>query len=353
MKETIRILHIVQGMNRGGIETMLMNLYRNVNRDIVQFDCMLSCIEKSDYEDEITKLGGQIFRMSPISIFSPNKYLKDVNLFFKEHPNYRIVHAHMSAVSTLPLFIAKKNHVPVRISHSHNNNAFGFKGFLKKILKYPLKSLANNYFACSDEAANFLYGKWFFANPNCFILNNAIEAQLYVYNPSIQSKIRNQYNIGSKTLIGHVGRFVPVKNHKFILDVFKLVHDRNPETVLMLIGDGELHLQIEEKIMELGLKDSVIMTGVVPNVYDYLQAMDIYFFPSLYEGLGMSLVEAQAAGLMCFASDSVPAKSSVTDLVEFISLSEITDFWAEKILDIGNLYERRNTLSQIQSSGYD
>ncbi len=353
MKQQLRILHIVQGMNRGGIETMLMNLYRNINRDIIQFDFMLSCIEKSDFEDEILDLGGKIFRMSPISILAPNKYLKDVNHFFKENPNYKIVHAHMSAVSVFPLYFAKKHHIPVRISHSHNNKAFGIKGILKNILKYPLKSMANYYFACSADAANFLYGKWFFKSPNCYILNNAINAELYIYNPVIRHHIREHYNINSKILIGHVGRFISVKNHAFILDVFKSVYDKDSNTVLMLVGDGGLRVQIEKKISTLGLADSVILTGVQPNVYDYLQAIDVFLFPSFFEGLGMSLIEAQTAGLKCFASDSIPVEARVTNLVEFISLAENSNVWADKILGLGNKYKSENTMNQFRSAGYD
>jgi len=353
MKNQLRVLQIVQGMNMGGIETLLMNFYRNIDRSIIQFDFLVSCKEKSYYEDEIVSLGGYIFRMSAISIVSPYKYLNDLNIFFKNHQEYKIVHSHMNAVSALPLYIAKKNHVPVRICHSHTNRTVGFKGILKRILKYPLRLFANNYFACSADAANFLYGKWFFNTPNCYILKNAIDAPLYIYNPVSRSQIREQYNINSEMVIGHVGRFVSVKNHKFILDVFKSIHDKNPNTILMLIGDGELSLEIIEKIKFLGLTESIILTGSVQNVYDYLQAMDIYIFPSLFEGLGMSLVEAQTAGLNCFAADTVPSESAVTDLVEFISLNQNVDFWADKILDVGNEYTRKSMLSVIQHAGYD
>jgi glycosyltransferase involved in cell wall biosynthesis len=353
MKDTLRVLHIVQSMNSGGIETVLMNFYRNINRDNIQFDFLLTSPEKCDYEDEIVKLGGNVFRMSPISISAPFQYLADVDRFFKEHTDYKIVHAHMSAVSALPLYIAKKNNIPVRISHSHNNGSIGIKRLLKWILKFPLKSVSNNYFACSVEAANFLYGKWFFGNRNCYLLKNAIDAQSYVYNPAIRSQIRKQYNIDSKIVIGHVGRFNRVKNHGFILDVFKSIHEINPDSVLMLVGDGDLRVKIQEKISALGFADSVILTGLVQNVPDYLQAMDIYLFPSLIEGLGMSLIEAQSAGLHCFASDTIPKESAVTDLVKFISLSENPGVWADKILKLDNKYERTDTLLQVQSAGYD
>ena len=353
MTSQFRVLHIVQGMNMGGIETLLMNFYRNIDRSIIQFDFIVSCKEKSYYEDEIVSLGGKIYRMSSISIVCPYKYLNDVNIFLKNHQEYKIVHSHMNAVSALPLYIAKKNNVPVRICHSHTNQTVGFKGFLKIILKYPLRLFANNYFACSDEAANFLYGKWFFNTSNCYILKNAIDAPLYTYNLLIRSQIRKHYNINSEVVIGHVGRFVSVKNHKFILNAFKLIHDKNRNTILMLVGDGELRVEIIEKIKYLGLTESVIFTGSVQNVYDYLQAMDIYIFPSLYEGLGMSLIEAQASGLKCFAADTVPSESAVTNLVEFISLNKSLNIWRDKILDVGNEYTRKNMVSIIQDAGYD
>jgi len=353
-KQQLRILQIVQGMNRGGIETMIMNLYRTINRDIIQFDFVLSCIEESDYEKEIISLGGKIFRMSPINVLKPQNYLNDLNRFFKEHPEYKIVHSHMNAVSALPLYIAKKNRVPVRISHSHIDFAGkGIKGLQKRILRYPLRSLANHFFACSEEAANFLFGRKYFRNQNSNILNNAIQAELYVYNPEIRSELREKFKIGDKKVIGHIGRFNYQKNHLFILDVFKQIHSSNSDVILMMVGDGELRQQIEEKILNLGLEDSVILTGNVPDVYSYLQAMDIFLFPSLFEGLGMGLVEAQSAGLKCFASDAIPRGAVVTDLVEFISLNERAEVWANKIHNVDYEYNHKKMLSQIQDAGYD
>lgn len=353
MNETLRILHIVQSMNRGGIETMLMNFYRNIDREKIQFDFLMTELTKCDYEDEIIDSGGKIFRVSPISAYSPYKYLNDVNRFFKKNPDYRIVHSHMNAVSTLPLFVAKRNHIPVRICHSHSTLADGTKGVLKRILGNQLRYIANNYFACSYAAAKFLYGNWFFKGQSCYVLNNAIDAQLYAFDTNIRSQLREQYNVGDKILIGHVGRFTRAKNHNFILDVFKSVHESNSNTILMLIGDGELRPKIEKKIILLGLVDSVIMTGAVSRVYDYLQAIDLFIFPSLFEGLGMSIIEAQAAGLKCIASDKIPKEAKITDLVEFLPLSQEADLWAEKILNTGNRYERRNVQSQVRLAGYD
>lgn len=349
----IRILHIVQSLNRGGIETMLLNLYRNIDRNIIQFDFVVSCIEKSDYEDEVEKLGGKIFRMPPINLINPYKYLNRLNTFLKLHPYYKIVHSHMNAVSALPLYIAKRRKVPVRISHSHSNSSDGFKGYLKWILRFPVRNFANSYLACSNLAARYLFGERFIQGTNGYLLNNAIQTEKYIFNPEIRLKIRNMYNLDSKLVIGHVGRFVPVKNHSFILDVFKKVHDFNPDTILMLIGDGELRSFIENKTRILKIDNSVILTGNVQNVHDYLQAMDIYIFPSLYEGLGMSLIEAQCSGLKCYAADTVPKASVYTDMVEFISLKQKPTLWAKRILNADKQYLRKNMSTQIKKAGFD
>lgn len=354
MNKPLRILHIVQGMNIGGIETMLMNLYRNINRDKIQFDFILSCPQESEYENEIISLGGKIFRVTPISMIFPHKYLLDVNKIFKDNPSYQIVHSHMNAVSALPLLVAKLNHIPVRICHAHTNGTAGFKGVFKRIIKYPLKYIANRYFACGKDAAAFLYGGWFFKSQFCYIINNAINIHKYAYDLTARNKIREQNIINNKFVIGHVGRFDPVKNHIFILEIFKIIHKSIPDAILLLVGNWKCNIKIKEKINLLGLDDAVLMTGVVSNVNEYLQAMDVYLFPSLYEGLGMSLIEAQCAGLPCIASDTVPKEAAITNLVDFLSLSQKAEIWANKIISVHkNKYQRLNTMKSIRNAGYD
>lgn len=343
----LRVLQVVTYMGRGGLETMIMNYYRNIDRNKIQFDFLVHRQEEAAYDKEILSLGGHIYHMPVLNPFS-KAYFKSLDNFFKEH-KYDIVHSHLDCMSAYPLKIAKKNGVSVRIAHSHSKSQ-------DKNLKYPIKlfskrlipKYATHLFACGKEA-----GDWMFNGKPYTIINNAIDANKYKYNSDIEKEVRAELGISQNVkIIGHVGRFNPPKNHSFIIDVFNSVHTKSRDTKLVLVGSGDGQQAIEDKVNSLGLSDAVLFLGSRGDVNRVLQAMDVFLFPSLYEGLPLSIIEAQAAGLPCIISDNVPGECIKTDRVFRYSLSEPVDFWADKIFEALKV-DKKDTLSEIVASGFD
>lgn len=323
----IRILHIVSYMQRGGLETLLMNCYRHIDRDKIQFDFMVHRDFRADYDDEIESLGGRIFRMPRLNPFSFS-YKRALEDFFKAHPEYRIVHCHLDCMSALPLSAAKKCGVPVRIAHAHNSNQDkNLKYILKRYYMTKIPGVATQFFACSKVAGEFM-----FPGQKVFLVNNGIETERFVFDPIVREEIRTELALSDALVVGHIGRFVPQKNHSFLIDIFEKIHEKNSKARLLLVGEGPLKEQIHKKIAERNLTEAVIFMGVRADVNRILQAMDVFVLPSLYEGLGMVAVEAQASGARCILSDRVPAVCKMTENVEFISLSKSVEVWAKAVL---------------------
>ena len=341
----IRILHIVTYMGRGGLETMLMNYYRAIDRAKVQFDFLTHRDFRADYDDEIEALGGKIYRLPNLNPFS-RSYLGALDRFFREHPQYRIVHSHLDCMSAIPLKAAKKHGVPVRIGHAHNSNQpRDAKYLLKLFYKRMIAGQATQLFACSEEA-----GRWMFGNADFRVLNNAIDAGKYAFDADIRSTVRRELGLPADALVvGHVGRFDPQKNHRFLVEIF----EKMPEDArLLLVGDGVLRPDVEQQAAALGIRDRILFTGVRTDVDRLLQAMDVFLMPSLFEGLPVSIVEAQAAGLPCLISDKVPIECKKTELVTQIPLEASPDEWAEAVLSAAEA-PRGDTLAQIREAGFD
>ena len=347
MSQPIRVLQVVTHMNRGGLETMLMNYYRHVDRKKVQFDFLVHRQERAAYDDEIESLGGILYRLPRLVPWSWS-YLFALDQFFIDHPEYQIVHVHQDCLSSVILKAAKQHGVPVRIAHSHNS-------MQDKNLKYPIKlwyrqfipKYATALFSCGKDAGEWMFGKHGFQ-----ILNNAIDCGAYSYSIERRDLLRAELSISENTfVVGHVGRFSPQKNHDFLIDIFASIHEQRPDSVLLLVGDGELRSQIESKVRDLGLQKHVIFTGVRSDVADLMQAMDVFVFPSLYEGFGIVALEAQAAGLPCVTSDQVPSDCILTDLVTQIPLVASPDQWSEYILSCAQT--RNNTYDQLCAAGFD
>ncbi len=351
----IRVLHILHSMSQGGAETMLMNYYRHIDRNVVQFDFLLTSDREGAYEKEILQLGGRIYRLPLLTKFTPWKYLCAIDSFFKQHKEYCIVHSHTSSKSVFPLWIAKRNHIPVRIAHCHiAKTECGLNGYIRDFLKPFLKLVTTDFFACGKDAGVWLYGRKFCNSHEVIILNNAIQAALYRENQTTRKEMREKLQLKENFVIGHVGRFSPQKNHTFIIDVFSAIYQKNSLAKLLLIGDGSLRGEIEEKIALLGLTEAVILAGNVPDVYNYMQAMDVFLFPSNYEGLPLVLIEAQSNGLKCFSSaGAVTEEVNLTGLVEYIPLSAPVDTWADRVLAYVDGYRRKDTYAEIRAAGYD
>ena len=343
----IRVLQVVTYMGRGGLETMLMNYYRNIDRDKVQFDFLTHRDERWDYDDEIESLGGKIYHLPKLNPFSKN-YLNALDKFFNEHKEYQIVHCHQDCLSGVVLKVAKKNGVKFTIAHSHNaNQDKNLKYLIKLFEKRKIPKYADKLFACGNEA-----GRWMFNTDNFEVLNNAIDTDLYTYNAEKASKVKKEFGIENKFVVGHVGRFNPQKNHEFLIDVFNEIQKIKEDSVLMLVGDGDLRQEIEKKVQDLGLSEKVIFTGIRSDVNDLMQGMDVFLFPSLYEGLGIVLIEAQAAGLKCIISDTIPKDGIITDDVLSLSLNQSPVIWANEVLKYKG-YKRSNNKELIEKAYYD
>lgn len=348
----IRVLQIVSSMDRGGLETFIMNLYRNIDRKKIQFDFLLHTEKECDYNSEIRGLGGKIY-VIPARNKGIIKNRKALNLFFKEHPEYKIIHMHESSLSYIePLSAAKRMSVPVRIMHSHSTGfAKGNKihRLLHRIHKNNIDSIATNYFACSAEA-----GQWFFGGENSQVkfIKNGIESEMFIFNPYVRNEYRKQLGIDQKLVIGHVGRFVYPKNHLYLIDIFYEVSKMDENAVLLLVGDGVLKESVQKKIEDYHIRDKVIFLGVRDDISKIMQAMDIFVFPSIYEGLPVTLVEAQAAGLKCVVSNNITRQVILSDLIECIDLKKDPTFWAEEICKFVN-YNRVNMHELIKINGFD
>lgn len=329
----IRILQCVNNMHRAGLETMLMNYYRNIDRSRIQFDFLMHREERSDYDDEIEALGGRIFRAPRLYPQNYPAYFAYMKRFFKEHPEYKIVHSHIDSMSYLPLLAAKRAGVPVRIAHSHSTAIDrDYKYLLKQLFRFGITSVANVYAACGDEAGRFLFGDKPFR-----VIPNAIDASRFLYDPEMRINKRTELDLDGKFVVGHVGRFSYPKNHEFLVDVFSEVHQKDSSAVLMLVGTGEKEAKIREYVNERELSDAVLFMGNRSDVNELYQAMDVFVMPSLFEGVPLVSVEAQFSGLPCVFSTSVTKEVIFTDRCESVDLLQSADAWAEIVLNQGRL----------------
>lgn len=345
MKEfPIRVVQILENMDNGGVETVVMNYYRNIDHSKIQFDFIVSENSSIPQKEEILKMGGRIYTVpSYKKIF---KYMKALKQIFQNN-NYTIVHSHLNTMSVFPLYVAKKCNIKIRISHSHTQANYQefLKSLLKEILRHFSKIFSNVYFACSKEAAIYQFGKKSVLNDKVYILNNAIDNDNFKFDITKRNEMRKKYNIDEDTQVYfHVGRFEKQKNHIFLIKIFQKIHLKNNNTKLVLVGNGKELNNIKNLVYRLGLSDSVIFTGSVENPADYYFMADVFYFPSLYEGLGMVLIEAQCSGLQCVASTNVPKSSKISDLVTYIPLTD-EEGWINYNIKKVNREDYKNILS--------
>lgn len=322
----IRVLQVVTYMGRGGLETMLMNYYRHIDRSKVQFDFVVHRDFKADYDDEILSLGGKIWHMPRLVPWS-NSYKNQLSRFFINHSEYQIVHVHQDCLSSVALKCAQQVGIPVRIAHSHSSNQdHNWKYLVKLHYKKNIPKYATDLFACSKIA-----GDWMFGGQNFRVVPNAIDVKQYQFDETVRQTVRDEIHLDNKFVIGHVGRFDPTKNQSFLIDILAEVR-KQYDTVLLLVGDGDLKEKVKKRAEAVGLSESVIFTGKRSDVNELMQAMDVFVFPSLYEGLPLTTIEAQAAGLPCLISDHVPLECKVTSLVKQIPLNNSAEQWAQEVL---------------------
>ena len=362
MSEPIRILNIVGDMSPGGIETLIMNIYRNIDRTKVQFDFLQhSPSGPGSFNDEIERLGGKIYHMPYLK--TPTKtyywrlfaYIKALKEFFREHPEYHVIHGHMTNTAAIYMPIAKKyGNVTCCIAHSHLTQARpGMVGKVTDLLHKSIPKVATDFFACSEMAAGWIFPPEFMKSGKVKIIKNGVDPKKFYYDCEKRKEIRKQLSIENKLVIGNVARFKTEKNHTFQIDVFNEVHRIEPNSVLILIGDGEHRQEIENKVKVLGIQDDVKFLGIRSDIPDLMLAMDIFFLPSLYEGLPVVGVEAQAAGLPVLTSTGVTRETDITGNVTFMSLDEDANMWAEKLVDIVKSFNRIDMFKYIHDNGYD
>lgn len=349
----IRVLQVFAHMNRGGAESMIMNLYRSIDRSRVQFDFVVHTEKKCAFDEEISQLGGRIFSVPQYRGRNHSQYYKCWKAFFSDHPEYKIVHGHMRSTASIYLNIARSKGL-FTIAHSHSTSSgTGFGAIAKNILQYPIRYRADYFFACSQDAGEWLFGKKVCKSDRFKIMNNAIDAKRFAYDEKTRIAMRKELGIEDRFIIGHVGRIDKPKNHKFLIDIFNETHKKNAQALLLIVGDGALRSEIEEQVCSMGLSQHVLFTGIRSDISNLLQAMDVFVFPSIYEGLPVALVEAQASGLRCFVSDRITKAIGITELVEFISLDCSKEYWAKKVLSVNDKGHRRNTYDDISKAGYD
>ena len=357
MNEPIRILNLFTIMNRGGAETMVMNYYRVIDKSKIQFDFMVHRQERGAYDDEIEAMGGRIFRMCPIYPQNLFRYKRMLKEFFDNHPEYLILHSHMSELGYFVFKEAIRHHVPVRICHAHSSPNFKIETFKEKLKVLPreilargMRNLSTDFFVCSKLAGDWLFGK---KNECRFIMmNNAVNAASFAYDKETADIIKTEMKWGDKIVVGHVGRFIVPKNHSFLIDIFQLFHAKHPQSILVLVGDGDQRENICNKIKKLNLEGSIKLLGFRSDTANLYKAFDIFVFPSLYEGLPVSLVEAQSAGLSCIVSDTISTQARILPNYSILSLKDSLEVWVNEMEKHLN-DKREDTTENIKKAKFD
>ena len=349
MAEPIRVCEFMGNMNGGGVESVVMNYYRHIDRSKVQFDFVITESSAIVPRKEMLGLGARVFMVPPYTELLA--FQKASYRLFCSHPEWKIVHAHMNALNVFPLKQAAKAGIPVRISHSHSTAGKG--EFLKNTVKIVLKTQANKYptdrFACSEFAGEWLFGK----SSSFTLMHNAIDVDSFVFSSDVRTSIRKDLGFEDSFVIGHVGRFVTQKNHRFLLEVFKRVAEKRDDALLVLVGSGKDESSAKSWVVEHGLQDRVRFLGQRDDVDRLYQGFDVFTLPSIYEGLGIVAIEAQASGLPCLLSDRITREVDVTGTCKFLSLSNV-ETWAEELstLEPKDDAERRD-VKYTEFTNYD
>ena len=328
-----RIKQIVPNMQSGGLETFIMNMYRNIDRSKFQFDFIVHYRERKFYDDEIEKMGGKIYRFSLRNDNNIIKYIIELDAFFKKHKEYKIIHCHMASIGFLAFLLAIKKGLKIRIAHSHNaSTEKTLKGIVKSILIKPYKYMSTYRLACSQNAGRFL-----FKNKR----------------PKIDIQIRTALNLTDKFVIGHVGRFNIQKNHEFLIDLFYNFKQEFNDAILILVGIGELETKIKSKVNKLEINDSVKFLGEVKNVDELYQGFDCFILPSLFEGLPVSGIEAQVSNLPCLFSDVITKESKINKNTFFLNINNMSE-WITELRNIKEkLLSERNNKDVIKDRSFD
>lgn len=331
-KKEIRVLHIVSALDGGGVEKMLYNYYTNINQEKIKFDFIVHGSNKGRLEKRFEQMGSKIWHVTP----KKNNFIKniqEINFIIKTN-YYKIVHVHQNFSSGFPLILAKINKVPIRIAHSHGCNIPKRKIIKIKnnILRWLILFSANHLFACENNSANWLYGKMWDKYENKKIIYNAIDLNEFQYLQEIRNEYREKLNLNNKLALLHVGRFSEEKNHKFLIEILEEVKKIQKQITLILVGNGELEKNIRADVKKKKLDEHVLFLGNRDDVSNLMSAADIFIFPSIHEGLPLTIIEAQASGIKILASDRVSNETEISKLINYLPLEIKADGWANEIL---------------------
>lgn len=354
--QPLRVLQVIGAMDRGGAETLVMNLYRNIDRNIIQFDFLVNEARECDYDSEIKDLGGHLYRIPRFNILNYPIYKSTTEKFFSSH-SYSVVHGHIGLPAAIYLKDAKKNGSYV-IAHSHRMNfPLNPPEIAFRVCSRPVRHVADYFMACSEQAGIDRFGSEVTQGPNFKVLKNGIDLNKGRFDPVSRFEIRNELGIPfNASVFGHVGRLTEVKNHRFLLQIFKEIHNEIPDAQLLLLGRGELEGYLKKLAHELEIADVVKFLGVKDDVPRYLSAMDGFIFPSLSEGLPFAVIEAQASGLPCIVSSGISETAKVRTQTKFLDLSLGPNYWAKeamKAIKDSDESERAKAYLDVQFAGFD
>ena len=372
MGEAVRVLHVLGNTNLGGAESRIMDLYRHTDRNRVQFDFLVHSGEEGFYEKEIRELGGRIFRVPRFRIYNYFSYRKALKEFFQKHHEFALVQGHMTSTAAIYLPIAKKAGVKKTAAHARSAGVDkGLKGTMTRFLRRNLADKADYLFTCSELAGISVYGEKAVREGKTIFIPNAIDCAGFTFDPEKRKKMREELGLTDALIIGHVGRFHYAKNHEYLLRVFaelcRMSAGADGSTAetgadqkyhLILLGEGPLMEDTRKLAEELGVADRVHFLGNHKNIADYYQAMDYFVYPSRYEGMPGTIVEAQASGLPCLMSDTICREVIATELVETMSIEEEPKAWAEVLQQridalVSKQENREKYAAKMAAAGFD
>ena len=352
----IHVLQVIGSMNRGGAETMIMNLYRNIDKSMIQFDFLLSSKENGQYEEEINKLGGRIYHIKKFNGLNPVLYYNECKKFFKTHPEISIVHGHIGSSAAFYLKAAKK-YGKYTIAHSHNSKSYlSIRSIVFSMYSYPTRKIADYLFGCSTEAGIARFGKKAVNSSVYSNFNNGINLNDFYFNDAVRINMKKELHITEDSIVvGTVGRITEQKNPDKILDIFENLVKIYSNVYCLWIGTGPDEDRIKSIINSKGLSDKVFLLGVRSDVHNVLHAFDCFVFPSLWEGLPVTIIEAQAAGLPIVISDKVSKEVGITPLVFWLNVDDNSQKWAEICFEKScEFLDKRNSYKElVKNSGYD
>ncbi len=349
----IRVLHYIGLLQFGGSQSFVMEIYRKIDREKFQFDFVAFSDINDEMAEEITALGGRIFQSPQYNGKNHRMYVRWWDNFFNSHSEYKILHGHVRSVAAIYVPIAKKHGLKT-IIHSHSiSNGSGVRAHIKDLMQLPIRHEADCFLACSDEAGIYLFGRRCVCSSRYKTVHNAIDVRRFQFKEGTRKKAREECGLKGNIVIGNVGRLMPVKNHGFLIETLLECIKIERRMRLLLIGDGEEKERIVKKAEKLNVDQYVFFAGEKSNPEFYYNAMDMFCFPSLWEGLGMAVIEAQANGLACLVSDGVPEEVDIgAGLVKRLSLKAGAKAWARELLSyIGA--ERKECSDAIRVAGYD